>query len=207
MSTDSYNDAMISGIVLSAGESSRFGSPKALALINGQPAITFLIEKLLQTRLSEIIVVLGADSVKIQTHVFKHKLIHIVYNNDYKFGQSSSVKAGLKALSPNTEKFMLIPIDGPFIKAETIDQLITIFEREQPKILIPTFENHRGHPPIFNITFKEQIQKLGHSLGINHILKNNAQLIKTIELKDPGITDSFNTPEEFATIKKTYNFT
>ncbi len=195
---------MVSGILLSAGLSSRFGSPKALAAIDATPAIIFLIEKLLLTSLGEIIIVLGADSQQIELCLFKHKKIRVVYNKDYKFGQTSSVQQGLRSVSCDTAGFTILPVDCPFIKTETIENMIRLFETEHPSVLIPTFENHRGHPPVFDIKFKSEILELAPSEGLNSILRRHPETIKTIEINDPGVTQSFNTPEELADIKRSY---
>lgn len=196
---------MVSGIVLAAGLSARFGSPKALADVHGKPVITFLLEKLTQTKLSEIIVVCGANREEIQPHIFKHTMIRVVYNKHYKFGQTSSVQAGLNLLSGASSGFMLLPVDCPFVKMSTVDGLIDYFITNQPSILVPTFESRKGHPPVINAKFKEQIERLDHSQGINSIFQTRAEEIRTLEFQDPGVKQTFNTPEEFSQIIKTIN--
>ena len=191
---------MISGIVLAAGLSSRFGSPKTLADIHGNSVITFLLKKVVQTKLSEIIVVLGANKEKIQPSIFKHTMIQIVYNKHYKFGQTSSVQTGLKSASSQSSGFMLLPVDCPFVKVSTVDTLINHFMTLQPPIIIPTFENRKGHPPVINKKFKEQIQELDHSQGINSIFPIHTNEIQTLEIQDPGIRQTFNTLEELSRI-------
>jgi len=196
---------MISGILLSAGLSSRFGSPKALAVINNTPAITFLLEKLIATPLGEIIVVLGADRQQIEPCLFKHKMIQVVYNKDYKLGQTSSVQTGLRSIDPKASGFMILPVDCPFISTSTVEIMIGCFQTgRDPQIQIPAYQNHRGHPPVFDIRFKDEILNLDPSRhGIHEMLHNHPASVLTVELNDPGITQSFNTPEEFARIKKT----
>jgi molybdenum cofactor cytidylyltransferase len=193
---------MVSGLLLSAGLSSRFGSPKALACIDSTPAIIFLLEKLITTSLDEIIVVLGADNQQIELCLFKHKTIQVVYNKDYNLGQTSTVQTGLKSLSPQSLGFMVLPVDCPFIKSQTVEAMIQRFKTDPSPILIPTFKDHRGHPPVFDIRFKAPILKLNPSEGINALLHQHPDDITAVELDDPGITQSFNTPEEFATVKK-----
>jgi molybdenum cofactor cytidylyltransferase len=195
---------MVSGILLSAGLSSRFGSPKALACINNMPAITYLLEKLTATSLGEIVIVLGADSQPIELCLFKHKMIRVVYNKDYKLGQTSTVQTGLKEIASEATGFMLLPVDCPFVKAATVETIIEHFTvKHLKKILVPEFDGHRGHPPIFDIRFKDPVLNLDPAQGINNFMHEHSQSIKTIKLDDPGITQSFNTPEEFAEIKKT----
>jgi molybdenum cofactor cytidylyltransferase len=195
---------MVSGLLLSAGLSSRFGSPKALAPIDHSPAIIFLIEKLLKTSLKEIIVVLGADRQQIEPCLFKHKTIRVVYNKDYNLGQTSTVQTALRSLSPEAKGFMVLPVDCPFIAAQTVEAMIERFKDTPPgRILIPAYQDHRGHPPVFDIRFKDPILQLDTASGINTILHDHPESITTVDLNDAGITQSFNTTQKFYEIKKT----
>ena len=74
---------MVTCILLSAGESRRFGSPKALATIGTTNAIGRIQTTLLSTPVSEIIIVLGSGSKTIEPYVFNHKKVRIVYNKNY----------------------------------------------------------------------------------------------------------------------------
>ena len=85
---------MITCILLSAGLSERFGSPKALACLSDSTVIEHLQNTLLQSCCDKIIVVLGAHASLIQPFIFIHSRIRVVYNKDYYFGQTSSLQAG-----------------------------------------------------------------------------------------------------------------
>lgn len=193
---------MISCILLSAGLSSRFKSPKALALIENTPAITYLLDKLCLSQISDIVIVLGDNKETILPHIFKHKLIRVVYNNDYKLGQTSSVQTGLKEISPEANGFMILPIDCPFVKTETIDKLIAYFTKNQPDILIPKYNAFKGHPPLFRNKFKKEILNIPHTKGLNSITQNSIYKMETLDLPDPGIIQTFNTPDELERILK-----
>jgi molybdenum cofactor cytidylyltransferase len=197
---------MISCILLAAGLSSRFGSPKALAPIANSPAIVFLLKKLCASRIDEIIIVLGADQDAIEPHLFKHKLIRIVHNNDYKFGQTSSVQTGLKSISAEAEAFMTLPVDCPFVQTRTIDKLINQFTKTHPRILIPAFNSQKGHPPLFHISLKEDILKLKPAQGLNEIIHNPTHQTEILDLPDMGIVQTFNTPDELARILNSTDF-
>jgi len=90
---------MIACILLSAGLSQRFGSPKALAQWNTGTVIEHLQNLLVKSQVDEIIVVCGAHADQIKPHILEHKQVRFVYNKDYNFGQTSSFKAGLKSVS------------------------------------------------------------------------------------------------------------
>src|SRR3990167_701833 len=107
---------MISCIVLSAGQNSRFGSPKALAKFKGRTVIEHLQIVLIASDLDEIIIVLGAFVNDIKPYLLKHKKIKVVYNKDYNLGQTSSFQTGLKVMDQQSQGVMLLPVDFPLVQ-------------------------------------------------------------------------------------------
>src|SRR3989338_11318940 len=134
---------MISCVLLSAGESERFGSPKALARTSRRTAIEDLQNTLLISIAEEIIVVLGAYFDVLKPYVFNHKKVRIVYNKDYKLGQTSSFQTGLSAVGNETRAVLLAPVDCPLILTSTVDTLIHDFKQSSPPILIPAYQTKR----------------------------------------------------------------
>ena len=190
---------MTTCILLSAGESQRFGSPKALARTSQHTAIEDLQNALINSIADDIIVVLGAHLDTIKPHVFNHKKVRIVYNKDYKLGQTSSFQAGLSAVGDKASAVLLVPVDCPFIRTDTIDTLIHHFKQNNPSILVPAYKNKRGHPPVFNISLKNDILALAPSVGLNSLFQRHTP--RVLEMDDPGIILTFNTPGELAQIK------
>ena len=191
---------MIRLILLAAGLSERFGSSKALAEIKGQPIIERLQKMILKTLVDETIIVLGARQELLAPHVFKHKKITSVYNKHYKFGQTSSIQTALKILPADTNGFFILPVDFPMIASSTIQALIGEFNKNPDRIIIPTFKDRRGHPPLFSAKLKDQILTLPHSLGLNTVIHQNTSELRTLEINDAGVLKTFNTPAEFQKI-------
>jgi len=190
---------MITCILLSAGLSERFGAPKALAPIAGKTVIQQVQKTLLQSVCEEIIVVLGAHAQLISPSIFIHSRIRVVHNKDYFFGQTSSVQAGLREADKSSKGFMLLPVDCPLVQASTIDTIIGHFKKSNPGVLIPTYQNKKGHPPVFNQHLKSKVLDLPMDLGLNSLFADHPP--QTIEINDPGIIKSFNTPQELEELR------
>lgn len=191
---------MISAILLSAGLSVRFGSPKALAKINHLTAVEHLQNTLVSSNTDEVIVVLGGHFERITPHILNHKKVKVVYNKDYNLGQTSSLKAGLNGLSAASLGFMVFPVDTPLVKTETVNRLIAVFTQETPKILIPTYQGKKGHPPVFAAELKRDLLSLDLNMGLNVFERAYMPDTVLLEVEDSGILKSFNTPEEFKTL-------
>ena len=191
---------MISCILLTAGESRRFGSPKALAVIGKTTAIERIQKTLLDAAVvDEIIVVLGAHAAKIKPYVFNHKKVRVVHNKDYKLGQTSSFQTGISSVGAFCRGIMLFPVDCPLIKASTIEEIVRDFNAKTPSILVPTYQSQKGHPPMFNASLKRDILALTPEKGINTFFIGHVPMLA--EINDPGILKTFNTPQEFKEIR------
>lgn len=191
---------MVACIVLAAGLSSRFGSPKPLARIGSKTVIELIQEKLLSTGLSEIIFVLGHEATMIAPLLTCGPRIKYVVNTNYALGQTSSFKTGLKSVSPGSAGIMLLPVDMPAVSPDTIDELIHIFIQRAPHILIPACQGRNGHPPIFSMQLKEELMGLGDDEPLSNIIHRHKNEILKIAVNDPGVISSFNTPEELKQI-------
>ena len=199
---------MISGILISAGYSSRFGSPKAIAkLCNGKTVIAHLQQSVISSKIDELIIVLGAESEKITPFILPHPKTQIVYNQDYHLGQTVSFQTGLKHVSPQAQGIFLFPIDCPLIKTETINNIIDFVKMHSKDYLaiIPTYEHKNGHPPLLSAELREELLSLKNTVGINTVFHANLKQTKFLPTEDPGILLHFNTQAEFTFINKTEN--
>jgi len=196
---------MISSIILSAGLSSRFGSPKALVHWENQTIIERLQNLLISSEVDEIIVVLGAEAELIKPCILKHKKVKFFYNKDYLKGQTSSLKVGLREISECSKGFLLVPVDFPLINSSTIMHIIDAFHGEGEKIILPTYKGRKGHPPLFPFRLKDEFLSLNNDKGLNSIASVHEDMLQLLPLEDKGIIQTFNTQEEFNIIKNRPN--
>lgn len=200
-----YNKTMVSCILLAAGSSSRFGSPKPLARAGGATVIEHIQRTLLSARITETIVVLGAEADAISARIIFDERIRYVVNAGYALGQTHSFKTGLSFLRPDATGIMLLPVDVPFIKKETLDLLIDVFLKKHPPIALPTYHGSNGHPPIFSADLLEELRSLKNEEPIFGVQRRHEQDILKVPVDDEGVVLSFNTPEEFKEIEKNLN--
>lgn len=191
---------MITALLLTAGLSARFGSPKALVRIQGQTLLERQLNMLLSAAVDAIIVVLGAHAERIRPRIPQHDRIKTVYNAHFQLGQTSSVKAAL-GQSALSSDLLLLPVDFPFVLETTINLLTAHFKQHAALITIPTFNGHNGHPPIFSSKLKSEILQLDNGLGLNEIIRRHKHELDLVPVADRGILATFNTPAEFAKLK------
>ncbi|MBP1744946.1 MAG: metal dependent phosphohydrolase [Firmicutes bacterium] len=142
-------DKKVSTVILAAGLSSRMGRLKALLEIGGEKAIVRLIDANIKAGITDIVVVLGYKSGEIAKYIDR-KNVKCVINEDYMTGMFSSVQKGAAQISPGSAGFMLMPVDIPLIKVNTIRELAEFFSRGSCDIALPYFGERKGHPPVIS---------------------------------------------------------
>jgi len=188
---------MVSAILLAAGESKRMGKPKQLMLLGDSTIVEQTIDNLLNSRVSEVIIVLGykAEAVveKIATRPVK-----IAINPAYPQGMSTSIVTGLNLINDKAKAVMLALADQPFIDSQTISRLIDEFDSHDKGIAIPVYQGRRGHPVIFAIKYKEELLGLTGDIGGRLIIERHPDDILEISVSTESINIDIDTIDGYA---------
>lgn len=194
---------MITCLLLAAGFSSRFGSPKALTDIQGKKLLVRQTEMLFSAGIEQIVIVLGAHAEQIRPAIATAPRIKAVYNEHFQQGQTSSVKAGILG-TPAGSDFLLLPVDFPFVLPGTVSRLTDYFQKNAPLVLIPAYEGRKGHPPVFSHTLRDELLQLDNFLGLNEIIHRHQAEVHLLPVQDKGVLATFNTPEELTQIQSQF---
>ena len=192
---------MIAAVVLSAGESSRMGSPKALLPISGVPFIEEIVRALKGTKIDRIIVVLGHHAEEIQKRI-AHLPVTFVVNRDYAKGQLSSLIVAIRSLAAEktTEKVdgvLVHLVDHPFISPALVDHMIDRFYETKKLIVIPRYGGRRGHPVIFSSRLFPELLSAPLEKGAKVVVHAHRDETLEIETDFAGVTIDIDTPEEY----------
>ncbi|MFH1956962.1 MAG: nucleotidyltransferase family protein [bacterium] len=186
----------VSGIILSAGFSSRMKTNKALLEMDGKTFLENIFSKL-NDCVREVIVVLGHGKEEILSEV-KLPGAKIVFNENFKAGQFSSLKKGISAMSPDSEGFMLNPVDCPLVRKETYREMLELWGQNGSRILIPVFNGMKGHPAIFPASAAGEILKSPDDTagGVRFFLKKYGNAVSYFKTSDKGVIIDADTPED-----------
>jgi len=188
---------MLSIVVLAAGKSTRMhGSNKLLTTIHGVPMIRKVIQATLESKVDEVIVVLGWEAEKIRTAL--HGLsCRTVVNTDYEVGQSSSVKAGLAEVNSSTNAVLILPGDVAMVDARSIDLVIERYHLEKRMIVIAGHEGKPGHPILFDRQLFPEIQRINEeTFGLKAVVKKHEGEICLVETGSSNVLRDIDTIED-----------
>ncbi len=154
----------IAGIVLAAGESTRFGKPKQLLDWKGQPFVRSVAITALEAGLSPVVVVVGANGEQVESTVADLN-VRVVRNTKWQSGQGSSIKAGISELtnSPTaTGGAIFLLADQPQITTSIIRALVETHSEGLYPIVAPMVLDQRANPVLFDqVTFADLLEIKG----------------------------------------------
>lgn len=193
----------VAAIVLAAGQSRRMGPEnKLLALVDGRPMITHVVDALLASRARPVIVVTGHEEDRVRA-ALGERPVHLCHNPDYAEGLSTSLRAGLEAL-PEVEGVLVSLGDMPRIKAGQIDRLIAAFQPSEGRaICVPTVNGKRGNPVLFATRFLPEMRELSGDVGARHLIGAHAEEVVEIEMDDDAALLDIDTPAALSALLET----
>ena len=117
-----------------------------------------------------------------------------VINPNPEHGMLSSFRCGLRTLDLLNTNVMLCLTDHPAVKAETYKSLIE--NAKKNKIIIPKYNDNRGHPVIFGADFISELLENDCPEGARTIVRAHSESVKEIYVDDSGILLDIDTPED-----------
>ena len=185
----------IAAVILAAGKASRFGSPKQVALWHNKPLLSYAVDAALASQANFVIVVLGANADACQV-VLKDRTVHIVNNDAWAEGQSTSLKAGLGALNQEVSAAIFLLTDQPLITSSVIDAIIARYQETLAPIVWPEFEGKRGNPVLFDKSLFSEMQQISGDVGAKPVLLAHQDDAAGVPVANPGILLDIDTPKD-----------
>ena len=178
------------GILLAAGESTRFGEPKQLLTLSGRFLIEWALAAALGSNLDHVVLVLGCEHERIRRCLGSstaHPKCEIIVNPDYRSGQSTSLQAGLLRIRHDFPSAMFLLGDQPLVDAALINLLLQRYAGSEKPICVPTHRGARGNPTLFASRFYPEILKLVGDKGARDIIAAHPDQVLAVKIPDPRL--------------------
>ena len=188
----------IAGIILAAGESSRFGEPKQLLDYHGKAFVQRVAQAALTAGLSPVLVVTGAHAQKVAS-ALAGLPVRIAHNGDWANGQSSSIRTGLERLPANTGACVFLLSDQPQVTPAVMTALVEKHMQELPAVVAPLVAGRRANPVLFDrVTFPD-LMALSGDVGGRAIFSKYPPVY--LDWMDEGLLIDIDTPADLQKLK------
>ena len=201
----------VAGVLLAAGEGSRLGRPKALVELDRQTLAERGVTMLRTGGADPILVVAGAVQVNVEK-------IHAVYNEQWRTGMGSSLRAALRALTDaegaqdglaatlavDVGAVVVALADQPLIGTEAVARLIAAY-RGGAGVAVACYDGKPRNPVLLAREYwPEVIAAATGDQGARAFLHARPELVTHVECGDTGSPDDIDTAADLDRVAARY---
>lgn len=190
----------VAAVLLAAGTSSRMGAFKQLLPFRGTTIVRACVRTLRDSSVDEVLVVVGhrADEVRAE---LAGETVTLVENARYLEGMSTSVTAGLRAVSPSAAAVMICLCDQPHLSVGVYDALLAAYRLHRAPITVPLFGGDTGHPAIFDCSLRDEILAVDPSQGLRSVTYAHRAEVMRVPVDTVGVLDDMDTAEDYERLR------
>jgi CTP:molybdopterin cytidylyltransferase MocA len=186
----------VAGVLLAAGEGSRFGRPKALVELDGMTLADRGVALLRAGGADPVLVVTGAAPVDTPGTV-------TVHNPEWRTGMGSSLRAALRVLTSSAVGAAVIALaDQPLVGAAAVGRLISAYYAGAT-VAVAAYDGEQRNPVLIaRQHWPAVIAAATGDKGARAFLRARPDLVTLVECGDTGSAEDIDTPEDLARIKE-----
>jgi molybdenum cofactor cytidylyltransferase len=187
---------VIGGLILAAGEGSRFGGAKQLADLDGHPVLEHAIRAMIASPVGRVVVVLGANAEQVLDGVDLHGAEPIVCGR-WAEGQSASLACGLAELS-DCDAVVVTLGDQPRVSPDAIRRVIAA-RRPRVAAVRATYHGAPGHPVLLEHQLFDRLRDVTGDHGARNLLMSVSS--REVPCEDLGGGEDVDTPAELDALR------
>jgi CTP:molybdopterin cytidylyltransferase MocA len=170
-------------IILAAGASSRFGTPKQLTHFNGKTFLQHVIDEAINADPASIVVVTGANTEEVSSSIGGSN-VRIIFNKDWTKGMATGIVTGVHAirqLDKMIERIIIAVCDQPFVSSALFNQLDKVQQESRKPIVASGYANTIGTPVLFTRRYFDNLLNLSGDTGARQLLKEHKEDVITVD--------------------------
>jgi molybdenum cofactor cytidylyltransferase len=185
---------VISGVVLAAGTSSRFGATKQLAEVRGIPLAQHAVDAATSAGLDEILVVTGHDAEAVEATLTLPPHGRFVRNAAFRDGQATSLAAAFHDVAEDSEAAVVLLADQPGVSAAVIRALVDRFRATRRQIVRAVYRNGPG-PSLLSREIYAEAGHLRGDVGARVLIASHPDWVEEVAI-DAEVPRDVDTPED-----------
>ncbi len=193
-------DDRLAAIVLAAGGSTRLGRPKQLLRYRGKPLLLNAVERALRVAGSGVIVVVGAEPLRLRTVLRHHCGDLVVVNNPrWREGLATSLRAGIRAVPGSAAGVLVMVVDQARLEAADIARLADRWRRRPSRPAAAWYQGRAGVPAIIPRRWFGSLTSLEGDVGARQLLRRLNDL-SLVAMPEAGF--DVDTPADVAALRR-----
>jgi molybdenum cofactor cytidylyltransferase len=191
---------MISALVLAAGKASRMGQPKQLLRIGGTSLVRRAVDTALGSPVGEVVVVTGQSADEVEREL-QGMPVRVVRNDRFAEGMSTSLRAGVGALSADSKAAVVLLADQVLLSPDVISKIVMRFESSGAPVVIPIYGGQRGNPVLFASRLYAELLGAEGDAGARSVVARHLAEAELVAFDDPSLQMDVDTWEEYQSAK------
>jgi molybdenum cofactor cytidylyltransferase len=172
--------------ILAAGPSTRFGSPRQLAQLDGGLVLHRAVAHAASVAGHSVSVVLGAHAREVAP-ALRQSSASLVLNRDWAEGLASSIRAAVRAAPPRCEGLLLLLVDQVAVTADDLRRLFAAWRRQPVLIGAALHGGAPGLPAIFPRWAFPELMELRGDRDVGLVLRRNSDRVVRIPMTRAAI--------------------
>jgi molybdenum cofactor cytidylyltransferase len=187
---------VICGLVLAAGNGSRFGGYKQLAELDGRPLLEHAVRAMTASPVGRVVVVLGAAAEEVIAQVDLHGAEPIICPR-WEEGQAASLARGLAELS-SCDAVVVTLGDVPNLSTDAIRRVIAA-RGDGAEAVRATYAGEPGHPVLLERVLFERLRDVSGDHGARNLLLSVRP--REVPCDDLGGGEDIDTPAQLDALR------
>jgi molybdenum cofactor cytidylyltransferase len=183
-------------VVPAAGASSRFGSSKLVATIDGETLLDRTLRSLFGGGVARVVVVVAADPAFEYVERLRDPRVRVVVNPEPWRGMFSSIRIGVEAALP-ASRVVILPADMPFVLTKTVSRILAEDARVD-RILVARYRGRRGHPLVLPERVARAIVSSPGNRTLSDAIARLDEARVEFDTDDPGVLRDVDVPDDLS---------
>jgi molybdenum cofactor cytidylyltransferase len=174
-----HADRSVGAIILAAGASRRYGSPKQLVVIEGRTLLEHAIATAMAAGLTPIVAVVPVWLSRPAS--LSDARFHWIRNAFPERGLSTSLRLGLDAIADEVSAIVILLGDQPRVPAETISAVLAA--RGERPLVVAESEGVLAPPVLVEATHFHLVEGLSGDIGLRQLLRDHPDLVTSVPVR------------------------
>lgn len=172
------------------------GQNKLLLPFGESCVIRTVVEVALEVEPAEVIVVLGHQREDVEV-ALGGLPARFIPNESFQAGMAGSIAAGIEATAPDSEGYLILLGDMPFV---TRSLMAALAERGSPDMIVfPTVGGQQRNPVLFGRAFRNELRRVAGDHGARQVIARHEGATVGVPWSDESCFRDIDIPTDWAT--------